>query len=257
MTISSITQTISQIPIPPNSQDSVNFNVRADDFLASLPTLTGELNSLKTQLNTFGLETNTIKDEINTNLTAVAAVANITKWISGTTYSEGQVVYSPTNYQTYRRSSSNPGSSTLDPSGDSTRWFLISASGDVTATGTQTLTNKTLTSPKITGLRQTVATTSGNSNISLSASLASVYILNLTGGANITITSSGLGSSDVVSCIVQITSNGNLVSWSSNIKWAFGLQPPLTPAGGTDVLGFYTYNGGTNWVGSVIARNIS
>lgn len=55
----------------------------------------------------------------------VSAVANVTKWISGTTYTEGAVVWSPANLQTYRRKTTGGG--TTDPASDSTNWVVISA----------------------------------------------------------------------------------------------------------------------------------
>jgi hypothetical protein len=80
---------------------------------------------------------------------AATAAANATKWISGTTYTEGAVVWSPITYLTYRRKSTGGG--TTDPSADSTNWAQAAGTGDVTLAGAQTLTNKTLTSPVVTG----------------------------------------------------------------------------------------------------------
>lgn len=42
---------ISQIPQPPTTQDSINFNIRADEFLDSLPRLTKELNAFVGEMN--------------------------------------------------------------------------------------------------------------------------------------------------------------------------------------------------------------
>lgn len=51
---------------------------------------------------------------------AAAASANVTLWVSGTTYPQGQNVYSPVNFQTYRRKVAGGG--VTDPSADSTNW---------------------------------------------------------------------------------------------------------------------------------------
>ena len=55
---------------------------------------------------------------------ASAAAAGATKWASGT-YAQGVVVWSPANGLLYRRKTA--GSSSTDPSADSTGWWLIGA----------------------------------------------------------------------------------------------------------------------------------
>jgi hypothetical protein len=39
------------------------------------------------------------------------------------------------------------------------------------------------------------------------------------------------------------------------MKWAAGTAPTLT-ASGRDVLGFFTYDGGTTWSGLVLGKDI-
>lgn len=55
---------------------------------------------------------------------ASAAAASAPVWASGT-YTAGDCVYSPTNFQTYRRTTT--GSSATDPAIDSTGWLIVSA----------------------------------------------------------------------------------------------------------------------------------
>lgn len=71
---------------------------------------------------------------------AASASANATKWVSGTTYTDGQVVWSPSTYLTYRRKGAGAGA--VDPSSDITNWLLadrsavgalIPVTGNVTA----------------------------------------------------------------------------------------------------------------------------
>ena len=57
---------------------------------------------------------------------AAAAAANVTKWISGTTYAQGDVVWSPTSFFNYRRRTAS-GVSTVDPATDDTNWKLLGA----------------------------------------------------------------------------------------------------------------------------------
>lgn len=109
--------TIATLPTPPSRSDPASFATRADDFLAALPA--------------FGDECNTVAAEVNANATAAEAAAlraeeaGAAKWISGTTYAEGVIVWSPANYQTYRRKSAGGG--TTDPSGDQTNWAHLDA----------------------------------------------------------------------------------------------------------------------------------
>jgi hypothetical protein len=59
---------------------------------------------------------------------AAAAASSATAWVSGTTYAQGAVVYSPINFLSYRRKIAGAG--TTDPSADITNW--ASLSGGVT-----------------------------------------------------------------------------------------------------------------------------
>src|SRR3546814_252300 len=56
---------------------------------------------------------------------AAAIAAGAVAWVSGTTYAQGDVRYSPTNFQSYRRKTNGAG--TTDPVSDATNWAPISA----------------------------------------------------------------------------------------------------------------------------------
>lgn len=45
---------------------------------------------------------------------------SLVKWVTGTTYQEGRLVWSPTDYQSYMRKTTGAGST--DPASDSTNW---------------------------------------------------------------------------------------------------------------------------------------
>lgn len=60
---------------------------------------------------------------------ASAAASTAVVWVSGTSYIPGNVVYSPIDFQSYRRKTSGAG--TTDPSADTTNWTQISGGGDV------------------------------------------------------------------------------------------------------------------------------
>jgi hypothetical protein len=46
------------------------------------------------------------------------------------------------------------------------------------------------------------------------------------------------------------------ISWWAGIKWPGG-SPPLFAVAGIDVLTFYTYDGGTTWIGYPDALAVS
>lgn len=65
-----------------------------------------------------------LEDDFVPEANALASALNVgvTKWVSGTTYNEGVLVWSPADFQNYRRKSTGAG--TTDPSADSTNWAL-------------------------------------------------------------------------------------------------------------------------------------
>lgn len=131
---------ISSLPTPPSRQDPTNFNDRADAFLGALPTFQSEANVLSTEVNTRA-------DNVQAANNAVIAATNITKWVSGTTYANGAVVWSPINGLAYRRITAS-GSGTTDPSSDTTNYKQVNGTGDVSTSGDQTIAGvKTFSTP--------------------------------------------------------------------------------------------------------------
>ena len=62
-------------------------------------------------------------------------------------------------------------------------------------------------------------------------------------------------SGKVGSFILELTNGGSkTTSFWSGVKWQGGTAPTLT-ASGTDLLGFYTRDGGTTWRGFMLSRN--
>lgn len=64
---------------------------------------------------------------------AAASTANAVAWVSGATYTAGDVRYSLLNFQSYRRLITGTG--TTDPSLDTTNWTQISGGGNVVGPG--------------------------------------------------------------------------------------------------------------------------
>lgn len=135
--------TISTLPDAPNplTDSQAQFNSKALAFTEALPTLVTEINTVAGEINTAKTaaetaETNAETAETNAEAAQTAAeaavaqaqaTADVTKWISGTNYTEGDCVWSPATFLTYRRRVTGGG--TTDPSADATNWLVITSNG--------------------------------------------------------------------------------------------------------------------------------
>jgi hypothetical protein len=127
------------------------------------------------------------------------------------------------------------------------------AAGEVTLTGVQTLTNKTLTAPVLTGTRETRVVLAANA-----IDLATGNYFTKTISASTTFTVSNVPSSGTaVSFILDLTNPGAFaITWFSGVKWAAGTAPTLT-AFGRDCIGFFSHDGGTTWSGFVLGKALA
>jgi hypothetical protein len=128
--------TISALPDAPNplTDSQSSYNSKALAFTQALPTLVTEINTVAGEVNTAktGAETAETNAEAAQAAAEAAALqaqaaANVDEWVSGTSYTEGDCVWSPTDRQTYRRKVTGGG--TTDPSADSTNWQIITSNG--------------------------------------------------------------------------------------------------------------------------------
>ena len=139
--------TISTLPTAPARTDApATFITRADAFLAALVTMQSELNTSIGAMNTDigGIAANvtaaqaaqTAAELAETNAEAAQAAAeaasNATLWVSGTSYSSGDVVYSPVDYKSYRANTATSGTTDPSASADWTKlaYALPSQSGN-------------------------------------------------------------------------------------------------------------------------------
>lgn len=133
--MTTITQVITALPTAPDPA-----TMTRDEFSAAAAASVLAQKAMTPEINTWATQANTVAGEVNTNATnaaasAVAAAASaassaasagVTKWISGTAYTEGDNVWSPIDFLTYRRKITGGG--TTDPSADSTNWQLLLSS---------------------------------------------------------------------------------------------------------------------------------
>ena len=56
--------------------------------------------------------------------------------------------------------------------------------------------------------------------------------------------------------LVTVNAGAYTITWPGSVDWAGGSAPTLTSSG-TDVLVFYTYDGGTTYYGFVSGKNMN
>jgi hypothetical protein len=108
------------------------------------------------------------------------------------------------------------------------------------------------TTPTITGLREKSTAVSA-SDIDLSA--GNYFTKTISGTTTFTV-SNVASSGDVAAFVLILTNAGAYtVNYFSGVTWAGGTAPTLTSSG-TDILAFFTINGGTTWRGLLLALDI-
>lgn len=151
--------------VPPYPQrNDPNFATVADSWNSQLPTWTDQVNATAVTVasnattattqagiattqagiaaNQVSLATTQANNAANSAASA-AATANVTKWISGTSYTEGQNVWSPIDFKTYRRKITGAG--TTDPSLDAVNWLSLIIDTQYTLISTSTITDPVAT----------------------------------------------------------------------------------------------------------------
>lgn len=141
---------ITALPPAPSRSDPTNFATKADAWVAAMALFTTEANALQADVNT--KQTNAATSETNAANSAASAATSAAnalvsanaaanapsapKWVSGNSYNDGDVVWSPSTYLTYRSKGANP-TSTTDPSLLPNNWTLMNSEyGKLIITGT-------------------------------------------------------------------------------------------------------------------------
>lgn len=118
-------------PAPARTMDAATFITTADTFVAALPPMVTQINTVAGEINTSSTLTATnaaiasaaATDAVNSK-NAVLSTANATPWVSGQTYAQNANVISQINFQTYRKTTASS-SSTIDPKNDPANWTLL------------------------------------------------------------------------------------------------------------------------------------
>ncbi len=121
-----------------------------------------------------------------------------------------------------------------------------------TLTGTETLTNKSVTAPTINGYTEGTVTANSGSAYTISIATATIFLLTVNASSvALTFPAAAAGKSLLLSLRWSTTGT---VSWPTSVKWAGGTAPTLTNATGkADNFGFWS--DGTNWYGSITGQN--
>ena len=141
----------------------------------------------------------------------------------------------------------------LKTNGSGTLGFAAAAAGDVTLTGTQTLTNKTIEAGTFTnGYTEEVNTANTSTAYTISLADGSFQVLTLTGNATITMPTATAGRSFIL-LLKQDGTGSRTVTWST-VKWPGGTAPTVTStASKQDIYSFFA--DGTNWYGTTVGQN--
>jgi hypothetical protein len=290
--------TISPLPTPPSrSTDPANFAIEADAFVAALPEFQTDANAQAAYLD--GLADDVTADvaaaaasaadalESETAAAAsaagAAAAADVTAWVSGTNYTTGINVYSPINFQTYRRRTNGAG--TTDPSLDATNWALITSYpsspfaliGNATAgseirlpedtdngsnyvalkAANSLASNLTFTLPSTDGISDQVLKTDGAGNLSFgtvggAGSLTAIASGSLSDGSRVIINTDGTVS--VIASVTEAIGSEQNIATSSGSDW---LSATYDAAAQKVVIAYQRFSTGKAIVGTVSGTSIS
>lgn len=127
------------------------------------------------------------------------------------------------------------------------------ASAGITATGSATLTNKTLTNPTINAYVEGVValgTVTTSATIAISAGTVITATLTASTACTFTMPTVGAGKSFIL-LLKQAAATGNGTATFTSVKWGTSGAPTITAtAGKMDILSFIS--DGTNWYGSIV-----
>lgn len=122
----------------------------------------------------------------------------------------------------------------------------------VGVTATQTLTNKTLTNPTVTNYVETPFSANSSTAITLALTNGTVQIITLTGNATITMPAAVSGKSFTI-LLRQDGTGSRTVTWST-VSWPSATAPTIT-ATASKMDKYVFISDGTYWYGSNAGQN--
>jgi len=126
--------------------------------------------------------------------------------------------------------------------------------GDVTLTGTQTLTNKTIEAGTFTnGYTEEVATANTSTAYTIDLANGSVQILTLTGNCTFTFPTVVSGKGFTL-LLLQDATGGRTVTWPASVKWPASTAPTITATASKMDKYVFVANG-SYWIGSNAGQN--
>ena len=272
---------ISALPASPSRQDPANFADEADAFLGALPTFQGETNTAGTYIDGKAAQVETDSDAAAADAaiasaaaTAAQQAANAALWVTGTAYTVGINVFSPTNFLTYR-SKSNFTSNT-DPVSDPTNWLLIASTslpltggtltgflGGTTAAFAAGVSGATLTSAGVIiagsgdisgefiadSYNDTYVTLTAAAAVTVNCETGNMFALTTSTGTTFTFSNPPANNTGY-GFTLKLTAGGtHTITWPTSVDWTDGIAPDAPASGTTSVLVFITHTGGTTWYG--------
>ena len=232
---------VTALPTAPNRNTQTNpltYSQTADAWAGALPTWTTQVNNIASNVNfnadsAFDSAAEAAVSQAAAEAAADAAesAAGATLWVSGQAYLQGDSAVSLVDFLTYRANTNTSG--TTDPSA-SASWVLIG--GNVTTTGTQTLTNKTLESGSFTnGYTEEVYAIPSSTTPALSPTNGSIQTWTLTGNSTPTAGTWAAGQS-----LTLMIDDGTAytITWTSvSVTWKTdnGNAPTLNTSGFTAI----------------------
>lgn len=273
--------TVPTLSTPPSRSDPTNFNTRADAFLSELPpwgnainVVAGEVNTNATTASTAASTATTKAGEASTSASSALASKN------AAASARDEAVTLTESYQGSR--ASDP---TLDKGGNPISagdWYINTTTGFirvytgstwvqgissiagvsslngltgvltgfVTESATQSLSNKTLSSPTNTGSIYNNGSARSNivavAALNIDCSLGNYFTKTIS--TNSTFTFSNAPASLAYAFTLEVTHSSGVISWPASVQWAGGLAPTLT-SGKTHLIVFVTDDGGSRWRG--------
>lgn len=109
---------------PDRSLSATIVNAQLDAFYSAFIIAAPQLNAMAIEMNAEALVAASAQIyATQAQASAVTAQTYGVEWVSGTTYTAGQAVWSPISFRTYRRKTAGAG--TTDPSIDNSKWSDI------------------------------------------------------------------------------------------------------------------------------------